>query len=59
VSWLFPGKEVHLETRCLDCGESITVSMKDGTLLDTHPETTVGYITLPLREWATVANAFL
>lgn len=59
MCWLFPGREVRIEARCLDCGESIVVRVKDGKLLEANPETMVGHITLPIRQWATVANAFL
>jgi hypothetical protein len=29
VRWLFPGKEVRIDTVCLDCGEPIVVRMLD------------------------------
>ena len=35
------------------------VRLKDGDLLEADPETMVGYITLPLRRWGEVSNAFL
>jgi hypothetical protein len=59
VRWLFPGKEVGIEARCVDCGESMIVRMKDDKLLEANPETIVGHITLPIRQWGAVANAFL
>jgi hypothetical protein len=59
VCWLFGGREVSVEARCLDCGESLNVRMKDGMLLEANPETIVGHITLPIRQWGAVANAFL
>ena len=30
VRWLFPGKEVVVESRCLDCGGSIRLRTRDG-----------------------------
>ena len=59
MRWRFPGKEVRINARCLDCGESMMVRLKDGDLLEADPETMVGYITLPLRRWGEVSNAFL
>ncbi|MCC6613093.1 MAG: hypothetical protein IT320_06410 [Anaerolineae bacterium] len=59
MGWLFPGKEVRIEARCLDCGESILVRTKDGELLDANPDTIIGHISLPIRQWGAVANAFL
>ena len=29
VRWLFPGSEVRIDTRCLDCGEPILIRMRD------------------------------
>ena len=59
MRWLIPGKEIRVEARCLDCGESIMVRMKDDELLEAFPETIVGHITLPIRKWREVSNAFL
>lgn len=59
MRWLFPGKEVRIDSRCLDCGESIMVRSKDDKLLEANPDTIVGHITLPIRQWSKVANAFL
>jgi Alkylmercury lyase len=43
VRWLFPGQEIVVESRCLDCGESIRVRSRDEEILEIDPETTVGY----------------
>jgi hypothetical protein len=59
VRWLFPGKEVRIDAHCLDCGEPIMIRTKDDKLLEANPQTIVGHITLPIRQWATVTNAFL
>ena len=42
VRWLFPGKTVHVDAPCLDCGEPIAIEMRDEQLLSTHPEGIVG-----------------
>jgi hypothetical protein len=47
VRWLFPGQEVRIETRCLDCGESIRVRTRDEEILEIYPESAVGYMPSP------------
>ena len=59
MRWLFPGREVRVDARCLDCGDSIMVRMKDDELHEANPVTIVGHITLPIRDWGEVTNAFL
>ena len=56
VSWLFPGKEVRIDARCLDCGEPLAVRMRDGVLLEALPATIVGHRNQPperaIEDWA-------
>jgi len=59
VGWLFPGKEIRIEARCLDCAESFMVCTKDDELLEATPEKIVGHITFPISKWREVSNAFL
>ncbi len=47
MRWLFPGREVTVDTRCLDCGDLIRVRTLDDSILEVTPETTVGYMTSP------------
>ena len=47
VRWLFPGRDVQVDTRCLDCGDLIRVRMRDELILEVTPESTVGYMTSP------------
>jgi len=47
VRWLFPGQEVVVASRCLDCGESIRVRTRDEEILEIDPETAVGYMPSP------------
>ena len=47
VRWLFPGKEIRIDTRCLDCGEPILVRMRDEEILEVNPSTAVGHVNLP------------
>ena len=46
MRWLFPGKEIRIETRCLDCGEPILVRMRDKEILEINPATTVGHVNI-------------
>ncbi len=48
MGWLFPGSEVRLDTRCLDCGEPIRVRMRDEEILEVDPPTTVGHMNVPV-----------
>jgi hypothetical protein len=59
VCWLFPGKEVKIEARCLDCGDPIIIRMKDEEILEANPETIIGHITFPISKWRDVSNAHL
>jgi len=47
VRWLFPGTEIRIDTRCLDCGEPILVRMRDEEILEVNPATTVGHVNIP------------
>jgi hypothetical protein len=51
VSWLFPGKVVRIDAPCLDCGEPVSVEMKDGKILKAEPEGIAGYVALPSAKW--------
>ncbi len=50
MCWLFPGKAVQINTRCLDCGEEIQIQMKDGGILDANPSTIVGHMNIPFAK---------
>ena len=45
VCWLFPaGTEIRIDTSCLDCGQPISVRMRDGEILEVNPPTAVGHM---------------
>jgi len=44
VTWLFPGETVRIEAPCLDCGDPLTVEMRDGRILGADPESVVGHL---------------
>ena len=48
MRWLFPGSEVQVDTRCLDCGEPIRARMLDEQILEIDPPTTVAHMNVPL-----------
>ena len=50
VRWLFPGTEIRIDTRCLDCGETILVRMRDEDILEINPPTTVGHMNIPFAK---------
>ncbi len=50
VRWLFPGTEIRIETRCLDCGQPIRIRMQDEKILEVDPPTTVGHMNIPFAK---------
>jgi hypothetical protein len=51
VSWLFPGRQVQIDSLCPDCGQPIALTMRDGQLLSISPDTTVAHINVPVAQW--------
>jgi len=51
VRWLFPGKEVQVDARCLDCAEPMRLLMRDDTFLAVSPDTIVGHANNPAPRW--------
>ncbi|MGA7272625.1 MAG: hypothetical protein WB239_16245 [Acidimicrobiia bacterium] len=58
VRWLFPGREVVLDSRCLDCGESIQVLMRDEQVTEISPGSAVGYMPSPFARSRAGSGAF-
>jgi len=58
VRWLFPGKEIRIDSRCLDCGEPTMVRMRDDLILEIDPPEMVGYMTSPFSKWREGSGAF-
>jgi len=46
VRWLFPGTEIRIDSRCLDCGQPILVRMRDEEILEVNPATAVGHVNI-------------
>jgi hypothetical protein len=58
VRWLFPGQEVVVETRCVDCGDTVRIRMLDDEILEISPETAVGYMPSPFARSRAGSGAF-
>jgi hypothetical protein len=58
VRWLFPGQEVAVDTRCLDCGDLIRVRTRDEEILEIDPESAVGFMPSPFAKSRTGSGAF-
>jgi hypothetical protein len=58
VRWLFPDREVTVQTRCLDCGDPIRVRTRNDEILEIDPEATVGYQPSPFARSRTGSAAF-
>lgn len=58
VRWLFPGRQVVLATRCLDCGEPISVTTRDEAVVAVDPESAVGFMPAPFARSRTGSGAF-
>jgi hypothetical protein len=44
VTWLFPGQTVRIDAPCLDCGDPVTVEMRDGRIARVDPAGIVGHL---------------
>jgi hypothetical protein len=44
VTWLFPGETVRVDAPCLDCGDPMTIEMRDGAITRVEPDGVVGHL---------------
>lgn len=51
VSWLFPGREVRIDSLCPDCGDQISLAMSGGKRLSISPDSVVAHTNLPVSKW--------
>jgi hypothetical protein len=58
VRWLFPGTEIRIDTRCLDCGEPMLVRMRDEEILEASPPSIVGHMNVPVSKWGETSWGF-
>jgi hypothetical protein len=54
VRWLFPGREVRLDTLDLSTAEPIVLRFRDEEILEVSPDTVVGHICVPMPKWREV-----
>ncbi|MGH7533970.1 MAG: organomercurial lyase, partial [Gemmatimonadales bacterium] len=52
VSWLFPDRQVTIDSPCLDCGDPVRIVMRDGAVLELAPATTVVHTNIPAARWS-------
>jgi hypothetical protein len=58
VRWLFEGREVTVESRCLDCTGSVRLRMRDDEMIEIDPESAVGYMPSPFAPSRVGSAAF-
>jgi hypothetical protein len=51
VSWLFPDREVRVDSLCPDCGDPINLAMRSGELISITPDGVVAHINVPVSKW--------
>ncbi|HBL24506.1 MAG TPA: hypothetical protein DDZ40_10385, partial [Deltaproteobacteria bacterium] len=50
MRWLFPGIEIRIDARCLDCGQPILIRMRDEKIVEVNPPTVVAHMNIPLAK---------
>ncbi len=58
VRWLYPGTEIRIDSRCLDCGEPILIRMRDEEILEVDPPTVVGHMNVPFAKLLSGEESF-
>jgi hypothetical protein len=53
MTWMFPGRTVRVDAPCLDCGEPLSVAVRDGAITYEEPEGIWFYVDVPFRAWRT------
>jgi len=51
VSWLFPDREVRVDSLCPDCGDPISLAMRSGELISMTPDGVIAHINVPVSKW--------
>jgi hypothetical protein len=51
VCFIFPGRTTMVDAPCLDCGEPLRITLRDGVIETEEPRGLVGYVDVPFREW--------
>ena len=58
MSQLFPGKEVTIDSRCVESGDHIRIRMRDSDVLEVTPETAVAHANVMMDKWGQPSWAF-
>lgn len=58
MRWLFPGRDVRIDSRCLDWGELRQIRMRDEALLEVNPPTIVGHVNVPFSRRGAFTDAY-
>ena len=51
MRWLFPGREVRVDTLDLATAEPILLRFRDEEILEISPDTVVDHINVPMPKW--------
>lgn len=51
VCWLFPDRSVTIDWPCLDCGEKLSLTVRDGTIEKAEPEDMFFFVDVAVRDW--------
>src|SRR5207237_1978249 len=51
VSWLFPDREVRVDSLCPDCGSPINLAMRSGELRSMSPDAVVAHTNVAVAKW--------
>jgi len=51
VSWLFPDREVRVDSLCPDCGNPINLAMRSGELMSIAPDGVVAHTNVAVAKW--------
>ena len=58
MRWLFPGREICIDTLDLATAEPIVLRFRDEEILEISPDTVVGHINVPMPKWGEVETPF-
>lgn len=47
----FPGKMVHVDAYCRDCGDPISLDLRDGQIVAQSPDNIVAHLGVPVARW--------
>jgi len=51
ICWLYPGQDVTIDAPCLDCGEPLRVTVRDGAIREEQPAGIWTFIDVPFARW--------